>query len=190
MYNINDKILVSAFQSVSVRTSGFASVNLAKISDITKIIMTMLMLIGGGSGSMAGGIKTTTVFVILAGVISNIAGKKNINVFKKTIPQENFVKAISVVVITAVILITANLFLIANCQMKTVDILFESVSAIATVGLTCGALQFMNLFCRFIIILLMYIGRIGTITMAMSFITKRPKETDEIVYSKESIIVG
>lgn len=189
-FSLNDKILVSAFQSVSARTSGFASVNISRLNDITKLFMTVLMLIGGGSGSMAGGIKTTTVFVIIAGVISSVIGKKHINIFKKTIPQETFIKAVSVVTITAVILLISNIILIANCKIKTLDLLFESVSAIATVGLTSGALEKMNLLCRSIIVLLMYIGRIGTVTMAMSFIAKRPKENDSVVYSKENIIVG
>lgn len=189
-FSINDKILVSAFQSVSARTSGFASVNISRLNDITKLFMTVLMLIGGGSGSMAGGIKTTTVFVIIAGVISSVIGKKHINIFKKTIPQETFIKAVSVVTITTIILLISNIILIANCKIKTLDLLFESVSAIATVGLTSGALERMNILCRSVIVLLMYIGRIGTVTMAMSFIAKRPKENDSVVYSKENIIVG
>ena len=189
-FNLCDKFLISAFHSVSARTSGFASVNLIHLTDMTKLVMTLLMLIGAGSGSMAGGIKTTTLFVVLVGVYSNIIGRKNINIFKKTIPNETFMKAVSVIIIAVIILILSNLFFIANSNIKTLDLLFESVSAFATVGLTSGALAQMNWICRGVLILLMYIGRIGTMTMAVAFVVKKPKENDLIVYSKEEIIVG
>lgn len=189
-YNLEEKLLISAFHSVSARTSGFASVNLINLTDMTKLVMTVLMLIGAGSGSMAGGIKTTTLFVVLAGVYSNIKGKKNINVMKKTISNEVFIKAVSIVVIAIGILLISNLLLIANSSIGTLDLLFESVSAFATVGLTSGALAKMNLMCRSIIVLLMYIGRIGTMTMALSFVVKKPKENDLVIYSHEDVIVG
>ena len=95
-FSLTDKLLISAFHSVAARTSGFASVNLASLTDMTKLVMIFLMLIGAGSGSMAGGIKTTTVFVIIVGVYANILGKKNINAFKRTIATETFFKAVSV----------------------------------------------------------------------------------------------
>ena len=189
-FNLWDKFLISAFHSVSARTSGFASVNLIHLTDMTKLVMTLLMLIGAGSGSMAGGIKTTTLFVVIVGVYSNIVGKKNINIFKRTISSSVFFKAVSVITIAIAILIVSNLFLIANSNIKTLDLFFESVSALATVGLTSGALAKMNLVCRSILILLMYIGRLGTMTMALAFVLKKPKENDLVVYSHENVIVG
>lgn len=189
-FSLGDKLLISAFHSVSARTSGFASVNLINLTDMTKLVMTFLMLIGAGSGSMAGGIKTTTLFVVIMGVYSNIIGKKNINVFKRTISKETFVKAVSVISIAIVILIISNLLLIANSNIKTLDLFFESVSAFATVGLTCGALAQMNFVCKSILILLMYIGRIGTMTMAVAFVVKKPKQNDLVIYSHEEVIVG
>lgn len=189
-FNLSDKFLISAFHSVSARTSGFASVNLINLTDMTKLVMTLLMLIGAGSGSMAGGIKTTTLFVILVGVYSNIVGRKNITAFKRTISSETFIKAVSVIAIAVAILILSNLLLIANSNIKTLDLFFESVSAFATVGLTSGALAKMNVICRGIIIMLMYIGRIGTITMAVAFVVKKPKQNDIVIYSHEDVIVG
>ena len=189
-YNLCDKILISAFHSISARTSGFASTNLIYLTDMTKLVMTFLMLIGAGSGSMAGGIKTTTLFVVLVGVYTNIIGKKNISVFKRTISNTTFIKAVSVISIAIVILIVSNLLLIANSNIKTLDLFFESASALATVGLSSGALVQMNFICKSIIILLMYIGRIGTITMAVAFVIKKPKENDIVVYAHEDVIVG
>ncbi len=189
-FNLQDKILISVFHSVSARTAGFATVNLANIKDITKVMLSILMFIGAGPGSMAGGIKTTTFIILVLGVFNNIAGKKNINVFKRTISNGTFVKAVSVVMIAIVVLITANMFFITHSDIYVLDLLFESVSALATVGLTSGALAKMNLLCRGIVILLMYIGRLGTVTMAVAFVMRKPKENDLVVYAKEDVIVG
>ena len=189
-YSFCDKVLISAFHSISARTSGFASVNLTYLTDMTKLIMIFLMLIGAGPGSMAGGIKTTTLFVVLVGVYSNVIGKKNISIFKRTISNGTFIKAVSVISIAIVILIISNLLLIANSNIKTLDLFFESVSALATVGLSSGALVQMNLICKSILILLMYIGRIGTITMDVAFVMKKPKQNDVVIYAHENVIVG
>lgn len=189
-YNLEDKLLISAFQSVSIRTAGFASVNIGSLRNITKFILALLMLIGGASGSMAGGLKTTTIFIIIAGIFSSVRGKKSIGVFKKSIPQDIFIKAVTIFMITLLILVLSNVFLVANTNIDLLDLVFESISAIATVGLTSGALERMNILCRSILILLMYIGRIGTVTMAMSIFAKRPKETETIIYAKENVMIG
>ncbi len=189
-YNLQDKILISTFQSVSARTAGFATVNLANAKDITKVILSVLMLIGAGSGSMAGGIKTTTLLVVILGIYTHVIGKKNISVLKRTISDGTFIKAVSVVMISLFLLFIANMVFIINSDIYVLDMLFESISAIATVGLTSGALANMNLVCLWVVILLMYVGRIGTITMALSFVIRKPKENDLIVYAKEDVIVG
>ena len=189
-FNLNDKILISAFHSVSARTAGFATVNLSMSKDITKMFLIILMIIGAAPGSMAGGIKTTTLFVLILGVVTSIKGKKNINVFKRTISNGTFIKAVSVVVIAVVVLITSNMFLAINSNIYILDLFFESASAFATVGLTTLALNKMNMICQSVIILLMYIGRIGTVTMAVAFVMRKPKENDLVVYAKEDVIVG
>lgn len=189
-FNLADKLLISTFHSVSARTAGFMTVDLVYLKDITKMIMVGLMFIGGGPGGMAGGIKTTTFLVLILGVLTNIKGKKNINILKRTITNGTFVKAVSVVVIAVLLLALSNMLLVANSDMDPLDLLFESVSAFATVGLTNGALAQMNTFCQGIIILLMYIGRVGTTTMAVAFVMKKPRENDLVVYAKENVIVG
>ena len=189
-FNIQDKLLISSFHSVSARTAGFASVNLANLNDITKIFMIILMFIGGGPGSVAGGIKTTTLIVLLLGVITSIRGKKHMNILKRTVSDGTFIKAVSVITIAITVLVVSNVILVMNSDIYVLDLLFESVSAFATVGLTSGALAEMNTFCQSIIIFLMYIGRVGTTTMAVAFVMKKPIENDLVVYAKEDIIVG
>ena len=189
-YSFGDKLLVSTFQSVSTRTAGFMTVDLSNINPITKIIMIILMFIGGAPGSVAGGIKTTTFLVLILGIIANVKSKKNICIFKRTISEGTFAKAVTVITISLFVVIIANMILITNSNIDSLDLLFETTSAFSTAGLTCGALSEMNSFCRSIIVLLMYVGRLGTMTMAVTFVMKKPKENDLVVYAKEDVIVG
>lgn len=189
-YNLGDKVLISFFQSISSRTAGFATVDMANINEISKVLIIFLMFIGAGAGSVAGGIKITTFMVVLLGVVTSIIGKKNISIMKKTISSNTFLKAVTVFMIALFAIMISMIILLANSNVDTLDILFETVSAFATVGFTSGALATMNLLCKAIIVLLMYIGRIGTITMAVAFVMKKPKENDLIVYPEENVIVG
>ena len=189
-FSLPDKILISLFHSVSARTAGFATVNLAFCNDITKLIISLLMFIGAGSGGMAGGVKTTTFFILIMGVISNIAGKKNINVFKNTISTNTFIKSVTIVMIALTVLLFAICIMMINSNIYIVDIIFEVISALSTTGLTSGALVQMNLLCKSLIILLMYTGRLGTLTMALAFVLKKPKENDLVVYAEGNVIVG
>ena len=190
--SMSDKLLVSAFQSVSARTAGMFTVDMASMTDATKLIMIFLMLIGGAPGSMAGGAKTVTIAVIIFGLLAMIKGKKNITISKKTISHEIFEKATTVfifmitMVFIGTLIITCNL----NAQVDNIDVVFDTVSSIATVGLSSGAINNMNSISHIVTIILMYLGRVGTITTAVAFVLGRPKENDDIVYAKEDVIVG
>lgn len=190
--NLEDKILVSSFQSTSARTAGFFTIDMASINESTKLLMIFLMFVGGASGSMAGGMKTVTLLVIIAGFITMIKGKKNISIFKRTIPKETYEKACAVLIfMTAISYI--SLFIImynTTTDTLTIDAFFDIVSSIATVGLSTGAIANMNIIGIINIIILMYLGRIGTITTAVAFMLEKPKENDDIVYAKEDVIVG
>ena len=189
---LSDKILVSSFQSASARTAGFFTVDMASLEASTKLLMIFLMFIGGGPGSMAGGLKTVTLLVIIFGFLSIIRGKKNITIFKKTISKETYEKACAVFFFMLTIsylslgIIMCNL----NAEISALDAFFDIISSIATVGLSTGAISNMNLVGIINIILLMYIGRVGTITTAVAFMLERPKENDDIIYAKEDVIVG
>lgn len=190
--DFESKVLVSSFQSASARTAGFYTVNMGDLQESTKLIMILLMFIGGAPGSMAGGVKTITLLVICYGIFSMIKGKKNISIFKKTISKETFEKACAIFFIMMVISYLSLLIIMCNIDsnITSLDILFDVVSSIATVGLTTGAIENMNSIGIINIILLMYIGRVGTITTAVAFVIDKPKENDDIVYAKEDVIVG
>jgi trk system potassium uptake protein len=187
-----DKILVSLFQSVSARMSGMSTVNIMKIRDTTKLLLMFLMFIGGAPGSMSGGIKTVTFVVIIYGMIAMIKGKKNITILKRTISHETYEKAMEIFI--CMISITfVSVFIVMNNLKETlpiIDITFDVVASITTVGLSVGAMEHMNDIGLLVNIILMYIGRVGTITTAVAFILGKPKENDDIVYAKEDVIVG
>lgn len=190
--NLNDKFLVSAFHSISARTAGMFTVDMSLMKDSTKLFMIFLMLIGGAPGSMAGGLKTVTLAVILFGMLSMIKGKKNITIFRRTISHEIYEKATAVFNFMITIIFIAVLAIMCNliAPVSAIDITFDTVSSIATVGLSAGAINNMNSISIVITILLMYIGRVGTITTAVAFVLKKPKENDDIIYANEDVIVG
>lgn len=190
--SFENKVLVSGFQSASARTAGFFTVDMTNLKETTKLLMIFLMFIGGASGSMAGGVKTVTILVIFAGFISMLKGKKNITIFKRTIPKETYEKA-SIVLIFMIFISCLSLFVIMcnlNVATSTLDVFFDIISSIATVGLSTGAISNMNILGIINIMFLMYIGRVGTITTAVAFMLEKPKENDDIIYAKEDVIVG
>lgn len=188
----NDKLLVSAFQSVSARTAGMSTVNMEVMNESTKLFMIFLMLIGGAPGSMAGGVKTVTLAVIIFGMLSMIRSKKNITIFKRTISHETYEKATAVFNFMVAMIFISVLIIMCNLTSpdSVIDVVFDTVSSIATVGLSVGSINNMNFISIIVTIILMYVGRVGTITTALAFIVDRPKENDDIVYAKEEVIVG
>lgn len=190
--DFGDKLLVSSFQSATARTAGFFTVGMENLEKTTKLLMIFLMFVGGAPGSMAGGVKTITLLVIIYGVIAIIKGKKHITIMKKTISKEIFEKACAIFFVMflisyiSIVVITCNI----NPEISTLDVVFDVVSSIATVGLSAGPIANMNVVGIWNIILLMYLGRVGTITTAVAFVIGKPKERDDIVYSKEDVIIG
>ncbi|MFO3715716.1 MULTISPECIES: TrkH family potassium uptake protein [Anaerococcus] len=162
-------LLISFFQSVSARTAGFYSLDLSQIKDSTSILLMNLMFIGGSPGSTAGGIKTTTFIVILLAVISVIKNQKEPVVFKRSISNDTIKKALSILVVSMTLMVIVCFILAAMNDLKFIDILFETVSALGTVGTTRGITDKISGLSKVIIGLCMYLGRIGPMTMALSF---------------------
>ncbi|WP_073997110.1 TrkH family potassium uptake protein [Anaerococcus urinomassiliensis] len=166
---IGDGILISFFQSVSARTAGFYSADLSQINDSTAILLISLMFIGGSPGSTAGGIKTTTFAVLLLAVISVVKNEKEPIVFKRRISDDTIKKALSIFVISLSIVIFVSFVIAAIEDFAFIDILYETASALGTVGATLGITDKLSAVSKVLITLCMYLGRIGPITMALSF---------------------
>lgn len=166
---IGDGVLISFFQSVAARTAGFYSADLSKINDSTAILLISLMFIGGSPGSTAGGIKTTTFVVLILAVISVIKNEKEPIVFKRRISNETIKKALSIFLISLSIVIFVSFVIAAIEDFAFIDILYETASALGTVGATLGITDKLSTASKIMITLCMYLGRIGPMTMALSF---------------------
>lgn len=169
----NATILSSLFQSVTARTAGFNTVDLSKIRETTQLIIIILMFVGGFSGSTAGGIKTTTIAVMLVNIISMFKQKKGVEVFKRRISDEIVKMASCVLMAYLVLTLIVSLII---CQLENISyitVLFECVSAIATVGLTIGITSQLGVISQCLLALLMLFGRVGSITFLLAFASNR-----------------
>ena len=185
---IKERILTSFFNSVTPRTAGFNTVDTAALSDPSKILTMIYMFIGGSSGSTAGGVKTTTVIVLLGFAISSIRGKSDIHIFERKINTEIFKKAVLIVLINFSLAIFGTITISAIQNIPLTDIMFETMSAIGTVGMSTGITRDLNTLSRIIIIFLMYCGRVGSISFASALFQKRIKSP--VSYPEENITVG
>lgn len=180
--------LDALFFSVSARTSGFSTVPIASFSQAGLLILMVLMLIGSSPGSTGGGIKVTTFFTILMG-IKGIATNTPVTAFKRRIPAECLVKAFSIFFL-AISIVCLNTFLILAVQpeLQFLDVLFEVVSSIGTVGFSSGITPELNLLSKLIICLTMFIGRLGTLTIASVWVYRMAATTFN--YPEERITIG
>lgn len=186
---IGDKILNGFFQSVTVRTAGFTSVDQAALTDAGKAFSIVLMLIGGASGSTAGGIKVGTFVVMLLFVCSRARGKNTVTAFKRTVPQEKVLDAMTVVGIVVSLAVAGAVFLAATCPVGFVDALFETASALATVGLTAGVTPNLSIPGQWMIILFMYFGRVGVMTLSLGFLLGKKAE-NRFHYANTNFLIG
>ena len=187
----SQKILASFFQSVTLRTAGFATVDMASLHQATKFFMSIIMFIGGSPAGTAGGVKTVTFVIGLLYVRALMRGDENIHVFKRTIDDQIVKRALTIMLISFAIALTGLFILSISEQAPFIDIVFECVSAFATVGLTAGLTPTLTFVGKIVIIILMYIGRIGPITMVLIFVRKyNAKKGKDVNYIKEHILIG
>ncbi len=171
---MSDKILASFFTAVTPRTAGFNTLDTSSLTPASKLLTIVLMFIGGGSGSTAGGIKTTTFVVVVLSAWSSIRNTKGENIFGRQLEESALRKANAVFAINAVLMLFGTILVSAtNSSFHTGDVLFEAVSAIGTVGLSTGITGSLNIFSQFVIIFLMYCGRVGSVSFALLFTEHR-----------------
>lgn len=182
------RIWSSMFSSVTARTAGFNSVDTGLLTDSSKLLTIFLMFMGGSPGSTAGGIKTTTVVVVFLYLWSNMRNDTGCNIFGRRLDDEVIKRASLVFYINLFLAMGAGLIICAVQRLDFLDILFEVISAIGTVGMTTGITRSLNMVSRVILILLMYCGRVGSMTFAMSFIEKR--KNAPVKLPVEKITVG
>ena len=184
-----DKLQVAFFQSVTTRTAGFATIPQENLTDASSFLSLLLMLIGGSPVGTAGGIKTVTVAVLLFTAVSAIRNKNTTAVFGREIPKNSVRKALAVVTTSLLIVILSALLLLRKTEAPLLDVLYETVSAAATVGLSRSFTGGLDLFGKIVIILSMYLGRVGPISLAVAF-TVQKKNENLIRLPEEEISIG
>ena len=184
-----EKIEVALFQSVTTRTAGFATIPQENLSNASAIICLLLMFIGGSPVGTAGGIKTVTFVVLIASAFATIRNQKEVNLFGRTLSKEAVSKAVAVTCMSFTIMFVSTILLSAVTNADALDILYETVSATATVGLTRNLTPILNIYGKLIIIATMYLGRVGPISLAVAFNFKREKK-NIIKNPTEEISVG
>ena len=183
------KILNSLFQSVTLRTAGFAGVDQALLTDGSKGFSVVMMLIGGSSGSTAGGLKTVTFMVLLLFIGARIRGRDSVNVFNRRIPEHKVLDAMTIIAIVVGLCMAGAMVIAATSPINFTDSLYESASALGTVGLTAGATSLLSLAGRLIIIVFMYFGRVGVLTLSMGFLLgDRAKQRYQ--YAETNLLIG
>lgn len=183
-----EQILTSLFASVTPRTAGFNTTDTGAYTPAARLLTSVLMFIGGSPGSTAGGIKTTTVVVLILGVIAYLKNREELNIFGRRLDEDSVRKASTVFMLN---LLLALISVVAICAIQPLpmdDVIFEVASAIGTVGMTTGITRDLTVASRCIIIILMYCGRIGSMSFALSFLEKKKKDT--VRMPQERITIG
>ncbi|MEY8304843.1 TrkH family potassium uptake protein [Anaerosalibacter bizertensis] len=188
--NTKERIVASFFQSVVTRTAGFNSIDMSKMKDTTTFIMIILMFIGGSPGSTAGGIKTTTFGAILLTTFTVIRGGRDVVAYKRRIPQEIIYRALTIASIGIFLVTVISMILTISEDANFLDLLFETTSAFGTVGLSRGVTPDLSNFGKVSIMITMYLGRVGPLTMAFAFAKRQKNSIKNYRYSEGNILVG
>lgn len=186
---IGQKILNSLFQSVTLRTAGFSSINQAALTEAGKVIGVVLMLIGGSAGSTAGGMKTVTFLLIILFVWNRARGRSTVNVFHRQIPTQKIMDAMTIVSLMTGLVILGALFLNITSSVGFLDALFEAASSLATVGISTANTGSLSVASQYMIILFMYFGRVGVLTISLGFLLG-DKAEERFSYAKTNLIIG
>lgn len=190
---LKTKFLTTFMQSVTVRTAGFDSINQGGLTYASKFLSVILMFIGGSPAGTAGGIKTVTIGVIVAAVISVIKGKNSTQCFRRNIPFVILQKSLTIFFVSLSVLVMTTMILTftergINMDFEFIDLLFETASALGTTGLTTGVTPHLSIVGKYVIAMAMFMGRIGPITIALA-LTKKQNDLN-IQYAEEKVIVG
>jgi len=188
--SLKEKIYAAMFQSVTPRTAGFNTISQVGMTSASKIMTMILMFIGGSPAGTAGGIKTTTMAVLLLCTISTIRGKDQTEVFRKRISFQIITRAMAIVMISIAVIITMVMILSFTENATFMEILFEVISAFGTVGLTLNLSPNLTFTGKLLISIMMFIGRLGPATIAVALMVKQGKDKGTIQYAEGKVLVG
>jgi trk system potassium uptake protein TrkH len=182
------KVLAALFQSVTLRTAGFATIDQSGFCSASCLVYLILMFIGGSPAGTAGGVKTVTMVLLFASMLANIRGRKDVTILHRKIADDYIRRCVAIVVFSFSALLVLSVALLAVQGGNFLDTVYEMTSAIATVGLSRGLTAELGTAGKLIVALAMYLGRIGPITLALGFNSK--KTTSELSYAETRVIIG
>ncbi len=188
--SMGQKWMASMFQSVTTRTAGFFTIPQGAFHEESKLLSCILMFIGGSPGGTAGGVKTTTIAIMLLTCWSVLKGNVDTECYRRKIPALNVRTAFSVVIVAFLALVAGTMAILLFEPAGLMDVLYEVASAVGTVGLTVGITPLLSAGSKLVIILLMYMGRIGPVTLALLFAGKIGKRKQGRTLPEERIMVG
>ena len=183
------KIMNAFFQTGTLRTAGFVTVDQGALRDATKVFSILIMLVGGSSGSTAGGLKTVTVVVLLLFIWAKARGKESVHVFKRNIPAVKAVDAMTLTFITVMLSVFGGMLICTVAPVSFLDGWYEAVSAICTVGLTAAGTASMGILAQSMIIAFMYFGRVGILTLSLGFLMGNQAK-DRFQYADTNLLIG
>lgn len=191
-FTLPEKLMTGMFESIALRTAGFTSINYAALKPATDFLMMIVMFIGGSPGGTAGGIKTTTIAVLIIYIVSSLRGKEHTVVLRRKIDKEIIIRAMGIFFINMVVLFIGIFLLSIVEEQPFLSLCFEAVSAMATVGSSLGITSALGAVGKLIIIFLMYVGRIGISTLILSLTRSKPNRNsaNKVSFPNGNIIVG
>jgi trk system potassium uptake protein TrkH len=188
--NWRGKILGALFQSVTPRTAGFNTIDQASLTNASKFMTIILMFIGASPAGTGGGIKTTTASVILLAVLSVIKGRRDVEVFGRRISYAIVKRALAIAVISFILLVSVSMVLSLLEPYPLVDVLFETASALGTVGLATFNNSDLSDISKIFIIMTMFAGRVGPLTLTLAFAKRMASDTGNVKYPEGKVMVG
>ena len=190
--DVGDKLVNALFQSATMRTAGFNSIDLASMGEGTKLISVILMFIGASPASTGGGVKTTTVAVVWLIMLSVVRGHRDVNVMGRRLPTELMRRALAILTIYLMLLLTTviALTMLEAGRFSAVDMTFEATSALATVGVSAAGTPNLSLPSRILLLPVMYLGRVGPLTLALALARRQQDKQNSIRYPEENLMIG
>lgn len=186
---VGGKLLNAFFQSATLRTAGFASFDQAGLTESGKVVSIVLMMIGGSSGSTAGGVKTVTFMVLILFIAARLRGRSTVTVFKRSILPEKVLDAMTIVLAVLGLSVIGAAVICITSPVTFTDGLYEAVSALATVGLTAGVTPLLSIPAQYVIIIFMYFGRVGVLTLSLGFLMG-DRAQDRFQYAHTNLLIG
>lgn len=181
------RLLAAIFQSVTTRTAGFNTINISKMSETSKAVMILLMLIGGSPGSTAGGMKTTTFTVLILNAIATFRSQENAGAFGRRLEYHVIKNAATIAMLYFTLFFCGGIAISVYEGLPLLDCLYEAASAVGTVGLTLGITPGLHIFSQVVLIILMYLGRVGGLTLIYAVFSGRNKGNARLPLEKITV---